>query len=135
VRSTAGALDPPYSRWLGRGNLGVGRGAQGFPSLVAQRSNVSSLPSIYIAYYDHYRSPRATPNLLYDVRYRLSTRGGVGFGRAITMTEVPSLSDEGFIGHYFGTAATMRRFHVAWTDRADKTDITDEEDDVFADRK
>jgi hypothetical protein len=135
VRSTAGALDPPYSRWLARVNLGVGRGAQGFPSLVAQRSNLTTMSSVYIAYYDHYRSPRSAPNLLYDVRYRLSTRGGIGFGRVITMTEVPSLSDEGSVGHYFGAAATMRRFHVAWTDRADKTSISDPEDDVFADRQ
>jgi hypothetical protein len=55
----------------------------------------------------------------------------VRFTRPVLLTDVPSLSDDGFIGHYFGTAATMRRFHVAWTDRADKTRITDPEDDVF----
>jgi hypothetical protein len=135
VRSTGSATDPPYGRWRPRVTIGSGRSAQGFPSLVAQRSNLATTPHIYVAYYDHYRSKRAAPNLLYDVRYRRSANGGVRFTAPVLVTDVPSMSDEGFIGHYFGTAATMRRFHVAWTDRADKTSITDPEDDVFADRQ
>jgi hypothetical protein len=134
VRSFGGALDPPYPTWTGRVTLGTGPRAQGFPNVVAQRSNSTSKPYIYVAYYDHYRSPKAAPNLLYDVRYRRSINGGATFTAPVLVTEVPSLSDDGFIGHYFGTTASMRRFHVAWTDRADKTDILDPEDDVFADR-
>jgi len=47
---------------------------------------------------------------------------------------VSSLSDWVFIGDYIDSAATMRRYHLVWTDRADKLDIFDPEDDVFADR-
>jgi hypothetical protein len=102
--------------------------------VVAQRSNLTTNAYIYVAYYDHYRSKSAAPNLLYDVRYRRSTDGGAIFASPVKVTEVVSLSDFVFIGDYFDTAATMRRFHLAWTDRGDKTDILDFEDDVFADR-
>ncbi len=134
ARSSGGGLDPPYTTWTRRVTLGTGPRAQGFPSVVAQRSNLTRKAYIYVAYYDHYRSTNAAPNLLYDVRYRRSINGGARFTGPVLVTEVPSLSDDGFIGHYFGTAATMRRFHVAWTDRADKTSIMDPEDDVFTDR-
>ena len=94
---------------------------------------MTTKPYIYIAYYDHYRSPAATPNLLYDVRYRRSVNGGMTFAEPITATDVPSLSDESYIGDYFDSAVTMRRYHLVWTDRADKIDIFDHEDDILAD--
>jgi len=134
MRSTAGALLPPYTAWTGRVTLGSGGRAQGFPNVVAQRSNLTSNAYIYVAYYDHYRSTGAAPNLVYDVRYRRSINGGGTFTAPVTVTDVVSLSDNEFIGDYFGAAATMRRYHIAWTDRGDKTDIFDLEDDVFADR-
>ena len=43
-----------------------------------------------------------------------------------------SLSDEVYIGDFFDSSATMRRYHLVWTDRGDKTDITDPEDDIFS---
>lgn len=138
ARSTLGALNPPYTTWTARLTLGSGPisgpRAQGFPNVVAQRSNLTTNAYIYVAYYDHYRSTGAAPNLLYDVRYRRSVNGGIGFAGPVTVTDVVSLSDNEYIGDYFDTAATMRRFHLAWTDRGDKTDIFDFEDDVFADR-
>jgi hypothetical protein len=91
-------------------------------------------PNIYVAYYDHYRSTAAAPNRLYDVRYRRSNDGGATFTAPVTVTDSVSLSDFDFIGDYLGIAATMRRFHLVWTDRADKIDILDPEDDIFADR-
>jgi len=87
-----------------------------------------------VAYYDHYRSTGAAPNLFYDVRYRKSVNGGMSFNTPVTVTDVVSFSDNEFVGDYFDTTTTMRRFHLAWTDRGDKTDIFDFEDDVFADR-
>jgi hypothetical protein len=113
MRSTGGALNPPYTTWMGRVTLGTGPRAQGFPNVVAQRSNLTINPYIYVAYYDHYRSTAAAPNLLYDVRYRKSINGGGIFAAPVTVTEVVSLSDFDFIGDYFGTATTMRRFHLA----------------------
>jgi hypothetical protein len=134
TRSVKGALNPPYTSWSARMTLGSGSRAQGFPNVVAQRSNLTTNAYIYVAYYDHYRSKSTAPNLLYDVRYRRSTNGGSIFAAPVKVTEVVSFSDFEFIGDYFDTATTMRRFHLAWTDRGDKTDILDFEDDVFADR-
>ena len=134
MRSTRCALNPPYTTWLARLTLGSGARAQGFPNVVAQRSNLTTNAYIYVAYYDHYRSTAAAPNLFYDVRYRKSVNGGATFAGPITVTDVVSFSDNEFVGDYFDTSTTMRRFHLAWTDRGDKTDIFDFEDDVFADR-
>lgn len=135
ARSTLGALNPPYTTWGARVLVGSGPRAQGFPNVVAQQSNLTTNAYIYVAYYDHSRSTAAAPNLLYDVRYRRSTNGGMSFTTPpVTVTDVVSLSDNEFIGDYFDAAATMRRYHLAWTDRGDKTDIFDFEDDVFADR-
>lgn len=134
TRSTGNPLNnPPYTTWTARVTLSGVR-AQGFPNVVAQRSNLTTNSYVYVAFYDHYRSTTAAPNRIYDVRFRKSLNGGVTFGVPVRVTEVVSLSDFDFIGDYFGTATTMRRFHLAWTDRGDKTDILDFEDDVFADR-
>jgi hypothetical protein len=134
VRSTASAANPPYGTWTGRVTLGSGPRAQGYPTVVAQRSNLTTNSYVYIAYYDHYRSTSAAPNLIYDVRYRKSTNNGATFAGPVRVTDVPSFSDFEFIGDYFDSAATMRRYHLVWTDRADKTSIDDLEDDIFADR-
>jgi hypothetical protein len=134
ARSTASATNPPYATWTPRVTVASGPRAQGFPTIAAQRSLLTTNPYIYIAYYDHYRSPSAAPNSIYDVRYRRSMDGGATFAGPITVTDVPSLSDVGSIGSYFDSAATMRRYHLVWTDRADKTDVGDGEDDIFADR-
>jgi hypothetical protein len=133
VRSTASAANPPYTTWTARSTVGSGSRAQGYPTVVAQRSNLTTSSYIYIAYYDHYRSTATSPNLIYDVRYRKSVNGGVTFAAPVTVTDVPSLSDFEFIGDYFDSAATMRRYHLVWTDRGDKTSIMDLEDDIFAD--
>ncbi|HJS73181.1 MAG TPA: hypothetical protein VJ921_02755, partial [Vicinamibacteria bacterium] len=90
VRSTAGAVNPPYRVWTPKPPLALGTGprAQGFPNVVAQRSNLTINSYIYVAYYDHYRSPVTAPNLFYDVRYRRSVNGGIGFGAPVTVTDV-----------------------------------------------
>jgi len=134
MRSTASATIPPYTTWTARVGIGTGGRAQGYPTVVAQRSNTQVAPNIYIAYVDHYRSLASAPNRVYDVRYRKSTNGGATFGYPVRVTDVSSLSDWVFIGDYIDSAATMRRYHLVWTDRADKLDIFDPEDDVFADR-
>jgi hypothetical protein len=128
------SINPPYATWTARLTLGTGARAQGFPQVAARQSNLTMNPNIYVAYYDHYRSTAAAPNRLYDVRYRRSNDGGATFTAPVTVTDSVSLSDFDFIGDYLGIAATMRRFHLVWTDRADKIDILDPEDDIFADR-
>ena len=128
------SINPPYTTWTARMTLGTGARAQGFPQVTARQSNLTMNPTIFVAYYDHYRSTAAAPNRVYDVRYRRSNDGGATFLAPVTVTDVVSLSDLDFIGDYLGIAATMRRFHLVWTDRADKIDILDPEDDIFADR-
>lgn len=113
--------------------IGSGAKAQGYPTIVAQRSLLTTHSYIYVAYYDHYRSPAATPNLLYDVRYVKSINSGSTFATPVTVTNVPSLSDPLYIGDYFDSTATMRRYHLVWTDRGDKIIVSDYEDDIFAD--
>jgi hypothetical protein len=134
VRSSASGAVPPYSTsWTSRVTIGSGAKAQGYPTIAAQRSLLTTHSYIYIAYYDHSRSPAATPNLLYDVRYRRSMNSGATFASPITATNVPSLSDPWYIGDYFDSVATMRRYYLVWTDRADKTSVGDLEDDIFVD--
>jgi hypothetical protein len=135
VRSLGGALNPPYTVWTKPPlTIGSGARAQGFPNVVAQRSNLTTNAYVYVSYYDHYRSASTAPNRIYDVRYRRSVNGGAAFAAPKLVTDVPSFSDFEYIGDYFDTAATMRRFHLAWTDRGDKWSIDDLEDDVFTDR-
>ncbi len=136
TRNAASAANPPYTTpWTARITVGSGGRAQGYPTIVAQRSNLTTKSYIYIAYYDHYRSTSAAPNLIYDVRYKKSLNGGATWPtNAVLVTDVPSMSDYGFIGDYFDSAANMRRVYFVWTDRADKTSILDLEDDIYADR-
>jgi hypothetical protein len=135
TKSTASGSLPPYNTWTARVSLTAAAKAQGYPTIVAQRSLLTTHSYVYVAYYDHYRSPGATPNLLYDVRYLKSINGGATFAAPVTVTSVPSLSDPLYIGDYFDSVATMRRYHLVWTDRADKTSVSDNEDDIFADSR
>jgi hypothetical protein len=52
------------------------------------------------------------------------------------VTGEPSLSDYLFVGDYIDAASAPRtgRIDLIWTDRRDKTDIMDLEDDVWSDR-
>ena len=110
--------------------------AQGWATVAAQRVVSSNKPIIYIAYADHYKSASlgaGKQNLIYDVRYRKSVIGGGTFQAPVTVTDQSSLSDWSFIGDYFDSSTTSRRYHVIWTDRADKFSIFDYEDDIYAD--
>jgi hypothetical protein len=127
-----------YNIWSGKVAVGTGSLAQGYASVVAQKANSQLLkPIIYVSYLDHQRSATlgaSLKNAIYDVKYRKSTTGGPSFAAPVLVTEQSSLSDYRFIGDYIDSAAGSRRFHVIWTDRADKTSIFDYEDDVFTDR-
>jgi hypothetical protein len=124
-----------YDKWAPKVVVGTsGTRFQGFATVVAQRVNTQVKPLIYVAYADHARGDVTKPNLVYDVKYRVSTIGGTTFKPAVLVTTQSSLSSYSLdgIGAYFDSAATQRRYHVIWTDRADKTDILDYETDVFA---
>jgi hypothetical protein len=137
IRNLQGAVSPPYTTlWTARAAIGSGSMAQGWATIVAQRVVSSNKPIIYVAYADHYKSAAlgaGKQNLIYDVRYRKSIIGGGTFQAPVTVTDQSSLSDYSFIGDYFDSSTTSRRYHVIWTDRADKFSILDFEDDIYAD--
>ncbi len=78
------------------------------------------------------RRPRRTGSTTYVIGGR--SNGGITFAAPINVTDVVSLSDFEYVGDYFDTTTTMRRFHTAWTDRGDQTSVMEPEDDMFADR-
>jgi hypothetical protein len=126
-----------YQVWSGKSALGSGSMAQGWASVVAQRVNTQKSPIIYLAYLDHQRSTALGPglqNVSYDAKYRRSIIGGPTFQTPVFASDQSSLSEYLFIGDYIDGAANSRRYHVIWTDRADKTSIFDYEDDIFTDR-
>jgi hypothetical protein len=136
TRNGTGGASPPYViGWTSRATLGAGARAQGYPAIVAQRTNTNLglFSLVHVAYYDHFRSPLFAPNLIYDVVGRTSIVSGAGFLPPFRVTDQASLSDFSFIGDYLGLASSARRVHVVWTDRADKLSIFDLEDDVMAD--
>jgi hypothetical protein len=126
--STAGAA--AYDKWAAKTVLS-GAKAQLFPTIVSQRTSTQPKPFIYVAFADHSRGDPAKPNLVYDVKYRVSTVGGGAFKPPVLVTGQSSLDQYYFAGDYFDSSATGRRYHVIWTDRGDKTSIFDYESDVF----
>jgi hypothetical protein len=128
-----------YALWslaLPVGALGLS--SQGFPTIVVQQRPAVQPTLLGYRLYLFYISTQLSPigakaNILYDVYMRYSNTGGTVWLGATRITEQSSLSaywDPG-IGDYMDSSATNRRAWVIWTDRADKLDIYDMEDDVF----
>jgi hypothetical protein len=65
---------------------------------------------------------------------RYSNDGGTTWSSPARITDQSSMSDFIFIGDHIDSSATNRKAWVLWTDRADKTSIYDDENDVFADQ-
>jgi hypothetical protein len=131
-----------YSTWTAPVTIAGGLMAQGFPNIVVQQqAPFPPTPLGYrllVFYYDFsFSSPPTYPNVRYDVFMRYSNTGGVSWGPATRITEVPSLSMQSGIGlgigDYFDSSATVRRAWVAWTDRAGSLSVMDPTSDVFAD--
>jgi hypothetical protein len=131
----ASSVGYPYTSWSRPTTLASpGPMAQYYPTVVADESDGAC--EVHVAWYDSYRSDAATPNLFYDVRRRSSPDCGATWGPLLRVTSQSSLADFIFIGDYFDSTSVPfdpARIHVTWTDRRDKTDIFDLEDDVFTD--
>lgn len=112
--------------------VGTGSTAQGYVTLAAHFDPALNRYNLYAAYYDHTAS-----NKLYNTVFRKGTRSPTGktlsYGNKVKVSDRTSLSDFLFIGDYFDSAITARRYHVAWTDRADAYSIFDEDDDILHD--
>jgi hypothetical protein len=112
--------------------VGTGSTAQGFVTLAARYDPVANKYNVYAAYYDHSGS-----NQFYKAVYRKGSRSPtattVSYGAKVNISDLSSLSAFDFIGDYFDSAVTGRRYHVAWTDRADVYSTLDEDCDVLHD--
>src|SRR6185503_6274743 len=96
-----------------------GAGAQIFPTVAAQQVLESGKPYVYVGWLDTAASGKLGPanaNAVYDARYRLSTGGGLGFGRTVLAADHASTSDFGSVGDRLSIATSTGAFHFAWTD-------------------
>jgi hypothetical protein len=141
VRSTAGAATPTaptlYSKWSGRSALASGFGAQFFPTVTAQKVPESSKPYVYVGWPDSGVSSRLGPgnaNRVYEAKFRRSTAGGSGFGRAIVTTDHASVSDFSSVGDHIDSSAAPGIYHIAWTDNRQGRDPFSPREHLFADR-
>lgn len=124
-----------YSKWSAKAALGTGALAQGFPTVVAQKVNQATKPTIWVSFVDHTRSSALGPtlkNAVYDVRYRKSLTGGPSFSAAVTVTPASSLSDDFSLGDYIDSSATRHRFNLAWTDNVNANTSGDDVSDIFS---
>jgi hypothetical protein len=126
----------PYRNWsipVTVNDDGLER-AQGFAALETEHGGQSS--SVHVIWEDHRLSPDVpikfprSPNLFYDIFQARKVPGGLAFGRNQRVSDASSINDFVFVGDYIDLAASHKPFGV-WTDRRDKQDIFDLEDDVF----
>jgi hypothetical protein len=73
----------------------------------------------------------SSPNLYYDIFSAKKGLGSSGWFPNQRVSDMTSIVDFVFIGDYFDLAANDQFVFGIWTDRRDKTDIFDFEDDVF----
>jgi hypothetical protein len=73
----------------------------------------------------------ARPALSRRARASIPPRPHEAPSSPVTVTTAPSLSDPLYIGDFFDTTATNRWYHLVWTDRGDKRDPGDGEDDIL----
>jgi hypothetical protein len=117
--------------------VGTGSTAQGYATVTARYDPSTKKYFVFVAYSDY-----SSQNKGYYTVYRKGTRlpvplSGVlpstSFGSKIRASDRLSMSDDLFIGDYIDSALTARRYHIAWTDRADAYDQYDADDDVLHD--
>lgn len=132
--SSAGA---PYNSWsapITVNDDGLVR-AQGWATLETQTNNAAT--TVYLIWEDHRLSPEvptefpSSSNLYYDIFSSKKGPYGSGWFANKRVTDFSSIVDFVFIGDYFDLASNSTLIYGIWTDRRDKTDIFDFEDDVY----
>lgn len=127
----------PYNTWsapLTINDDGIVR-AQGWATLETQ--TIGADTTVHLIWEDHRLSPELptnfpnSPNLYYDIFSAKKGSGNVGWFPNQRVSDATSIVDFVFIGDYFDLAANDQFVFGIWTDRRDKTDIFDFEDDVF----
>lgn len=135
-KAAKGTTAPFFAKWT-KTAVGVGANAQFFPTIVAQRAWESPKPLIYVAFHDAAVSSKlgvGKQNLVYEIKYRVSTSGGPAFGPAKLVTEHASLSDYSFLGDYIDSGATNGIYQVVWTDNRFAPSIYSSVSHFFSDR-
>jgi hypothetical protein len=127
----------PYTSWSAPITInddGMER-AQGWATLETQTKN--SKTTVSMIWEDHRTSPDLpiefpnSPNLYYDIFAATKGSGNSGWSKNTRVSDKTSIVDFVFIGDYFDLASNDKLVFGIWTDRRDKTDIFDFEDDVF----
>lgn len=127
----------PYNSWSAPYTVnddGLVR-AQGWATLETWTKN--KLTTVYLIWEDHRLSPElatefpSSPNLYYDIFGAKKGFGNSGWFPNTRVSDLTSIVDFVFIGDYFDLAANDQLVFGIWTDRRDKTEIFDFEDDVF----
>ena len=127
----------PYNAWsvpITINDDGLVR-AQGWATLETQTKN--KLTTVFLIWEDHRLSPELptifpeSPNLYYDIFGAKKSFGNSGWSPNQRVSDATSIVDFVFIGDYFDLAVNDQYVFGIWTDRRDKTDIFDFEDDVF----
>jgi hypothetical protein len=134
---------PPYTVWsvpITVNDDGLER-AQGYPAINTQHDG-----TVDVVWYDHRLSPtlpNSTPfqcfvqgicnssNLHYDVFCARKVPGQPGFFNNFRVSDTSSIVQFDFIGDYIGLAANDTDLFAAWTDRRNRTNIFQTDNDVY----
>ena len=113
--------------------------AQGYVALEIQ--GVKKAKTVYLLWEDHRLTPEfptifpSSPNLYYDIFSAKKGQGSSGWSTNLRISDFSSIVDFVFIGDYFDLTTSNNLVFGIWTDRRDKDDIFDFEDDVFGTSK
>jgi hypothetical protein len=131
----------PYGTWSAPVTINDDRleRAQGYAALETRYGGKKSI--LYAIWEDHRLSPSLpvefpnSPNLYYDIFSSRKPAGANSWDPNLRVSDTSSIVDYIFIGDYNDLAANDSVLFAIWTDRRDKTDVFDFEDDVFGGKR
>lgn len=109
--------------------------AQGYPAIAVRENG-----TVWLSWEDHRLSPTApvsfpnSSNLFYDNFVARKVPGQDSFFTNLRASDASSISQFVFIGDYTGVAANATANYAVWTDRRNRTNIFDSNNDVFGSR-
>ena len=127
----------PYTSWsppITVNDDGLVR-AQGYPAIAAEEDG-----TVWVSFEDHRLSPSvptafpSSSNLFYDNFVARKVPGHNYFFDNLRASDTSSISQFIFIGDYTGIAAIPTTSYAVWTDRRNRTNIFDANNDVFGSR-
>jgi hypothetical protein len=109
--------------------------AQGYPAIAARDNG-----TVWLSWEDHRLSPTVptafpnSSNLYYDNFVARKVPGQESFFTNLRASDTSSISQFIFIGDYTGIATNSTTEYAVWTDRRNRTNIFDSNNDVFGSR-